>query len=258
MINSTALNLSLTFFKTHFNWVFNLNYIKEKRKIKRFENINLNKKVIIICNGPSLNEINFDDIQKRNIDTIGLNKINLLFSKTDFRPNYIVAINKHVIDQNKSFYRKTIIPTFLDANNSKEINSENICKIFSLPNRGYFSEDISKGYCQGFTVTFAALQLAYYMGYNQIALIGCDHYFKDKGIPNKLIISKGDDLNHFDKSYFKKGDKWQLPDLIGSEFHYQIARDLMLTKNIKIVNCTENSYLNIFPKEPLIKFINDR
>ena len=73
-----------------------------------FENKYSNEKAVIICNGPSLLKV--DLALLKNVYTFGLNKINLLFGKSDFRPSAIVAVNKYVIEQNADFYDSTDIP----------------------------------------------------------------------------------------------------------------------------------------------------
>ena len=100
------------------------------------------------------------------------------------------------------------------------------------------------------------MQLAYHMGYDEVGLIGCDHYFKDKGIPNTTIKTVDIDRNHFDPNYFGKGMEWQLPDILGSEFHYQISRDFFQKNNKKIYNCTNGGHLEIFERKSLSNFID--
>ena len=73
---------------------------QSRQKLKGFRNKYADKKCVIICNGPSLNEVDLSALE--NVFCFGLNKINLKFSKTKFRPNVIVAVNPLVIQQNLS------------------------------------------------------------------------------------------------------------------------------------------------------------
>jgi hypothetical protein len=99
------------------------------------------------------------------------------------------------------------------------------------------------------------MQLAFHMGFKDVALIGCDHNFATKGAANKTVISGEKDDNHFDKNYFAGGVKWQLPDLFQSEINYTIAKDMYESTGRRIVNCTEGGNLEIFPKTQLSEFI---
>jgi hypothetical protein len=92
------------------------------------------------------------------------------------------------------------------------------------------------------------MQLAYYMGFQQVILIGVDHNFKDKGEAHKLVTSTGADENHFHPDYFGKGVKWQLPDLETSEIAYQFAREAYEADGRQILDATVGGKLTIFPK----------
>jgi hypothetical protein len=92
------------------------------------------------------------------------------------------------------------------------------------------------------------MQLAYYMGFSQVVLIGVDHNFKTKGEPNTLVESGGVDPDHFHPDYFGKGVKWQLPDLERSEMAYNLARYQYALAGREILDATVGGKLDVFPK----------
>ena len=122
--------------------------------------------------------------------------------------------------------------------------------VFIRPRSGpKFCCNIStQGAWDGTTVTFVAMQIAYYMGFSEVILIGVNHNFKTKGEPHKIVISEGEDPNHFDPNYFGKGVKWQLPDLKTSEKAYTLARDAYLKAGRQILDATVDGKLTVFPK----------
>jgi hypothetical protein len=101
---------------------------------------------------------------------------------------------------------------------------------------------------EGATVTFGAMQLAYFMGFKTVYLIGVDHSFATQGKPNTTITSEGDDPNHFNPGYFGKGFRWQLPDLETSEMAYTMARSAYQKADREIIDATVGGKLTIFPK----------
>jgi hypothetical protein len=111
-----------------------------------------------------------------------------------------------------------------------------------------FSPDMTKRIFEGFTVTNVALQLAFYMGFDETILIGVDHNYATKGPPNTTVVSSGDDPNHFAPGYFGKGFRWQLPDLEGSERAYCLAKDAYASSNRRILDATIDGKLTVFPK----------
>ncbi|HVW97773.1 MAG TPA: 6-hydroxymethylpterin diphosphokinase MptE-like protein [Mucilaginibacter sp.] len=235
-------------------WDLNSKSWDSKRKLTELKDKYSGKKAVILCNGPSLNKVNFD-LFNDDIFTFGLNKINLLFEKSDFRPSAIVAVNDFVIEQNKDFYNETDIPLFLDSRTNKHINSRrNVHFLHSTPVK-IFVKNCSGSINQGGTVTFVAMQLAFHMGFSEVGLVGCDHYFKDKGFSNSVVTSTSADANHFDPRYFAAGQQWQLPDLNQSEYSYSLAKENFEAHNRKIYNCTEGGHLEIYDRKPLEEFL---
>ena len=101
---------------------------------------------------------------------------------------------------------------------------------------------------EGATVTYVALQLAYFMGFDPVILIGVDHSFKSKGKANSTVVSQGDDPDHFHAGYFGKGFRWQLPDLDTSEVGYAMARQAYEADGRQVLDATVGGQLQVFDK----------
>jgi hypothetical protein len=238
-------------------WDLNIRSWHSRKKINKLKNLYAGKKAVIICNGPSLRKVNFDEYIDSDVYFIGLNKINLMFDETKFRPNAIVASNYFVIEQNKDFYNETNIQLFLNSDKNSLIKDrKNVVFVnySSIPRK--FAKDCSMSLFQGHTVTYTAMQLAYHMGFTKVGLIGCDHHFETKGISNKTVIAGETDPNHFHPKYFADGVKWDLPDLLGSEYHYDLADKMFKEDDRKIINCTEGGKLEVFERMKFEEFID--
>ena len=94
----------------------------------------------------------------------------------------------------------------------------------------WFFTDLTEGCWEGNTVTMVAIQLAYYMGFSEVYLLGVDHSYQFNGTPHAEQLSTGDDPNHFAPNYFGKGFRWHLPDLEGSELAYRVANHIFKMK----------------------------
>jgi hypothetical protein len=92
------------------------------------------------------------------------------------------------------------------------------------------------------------MQLAYFMGFSEVILIGVDHSFTTQGPAHKEVVSEGSDPDHFDPNYFGKGFRWQLPDLAQSEKGYAELKKMFEEDNRRILDATVNGKLNVFPK----------
>ncbi len=228
-----------------------------RKKLRAIKDKYYNQKAIIVCNGPSL--LKSDLKLLKNIFIFGLNKINLLFDISEFTPSCIVAVNPFVIEQNADFYNQTKMPLFLDSKGMKYIRSRpNVTYLHSNDKLRDFAQDCTISIYGGTTVTFVAMQLAFHLGFFDVALIGCDHYFSTKGIPNQTVVSGKKDCNHFDPNYFSEGEKWQLPDLLQSEVAYTMAKIIFEENGRRIVNATEGGKLDIFDRVNLVRFYRDQ
>ncbi|MDG1418764.1 MAG: hypothetical protein P8P99_13270, partial [Maricaulis sp.] len=101
--------------------------------------------------------------------------------------------------------------------------------------------------------TFVALQLAYWMGFQKIIILGLDHQYslerhEEELAPHQTAQRQFSDTNHFHTEYFGAGMKWQLPDLAESERAYAEAERAFSADGRKIVNATPGSQLNIFER----------
>ena len=235
-------------------WDLTLESWRSRSKLKELFNKYENQKAVILCNGPSLLSTDFD--QLGGVFTFGLNKINLLFDKVSFRPSCVVAVNPHVIEQNAEFYQRTDIPLFLDSFARKFVPStRQRCFLHSTSEPG-FARRCEWSIYQGHTVTYVAMQLAFHLGFSEVALVGCDHSFATKGPPNKTVVAGSEDENHFDPNYFAGGVKWQLPDLFESEVAYARAGKVYEAFGRRLFNSTVGGNLEVFERRELSDFLS--
>lgn len=230
-------------------WDLRTESFRSRRIIKQYRDKFKDSKAVIVCNGPSLLQTDLSCL--KNVYTFGLNKINLLFDKSSFRPSSIVAVNLLVIEQNKDFYNTTALPLFLDSGATKWVRPRPNVAFMPSGDQPKFARDCSMSIAQGYTVTYVAMQLAFHFGFRNVALVGCDHSFAAKGRANDTVLSNSPDKSHFDPNYFGPGLQWQLPDLVGSEFYYQKAGETFSDAGGEIVNCTLGGKLELFRRVEL-------
>lgn len=213
------------------------------------------RKAVILCNGPSLLKVDFAALHEAEVFCFGLNKINLLFDSTRFRPGCVVAVNALVIEQNAAFYNSTDLPLFLDRRAVGMVKGRPNVAFLHGGGFPYFARDCSVSLYQGHTVTYVALQLAFHMGFREVALVGADHTFATKGPANLAVVSGGKDESHFHPDYFAGGMQWQLPDLFQSEVAYTMARDMYAAFGGAVVNATVGGQLEVFKRVALDDFL---
>lgn len=219
-------------------------------RLERFRARHKGEDLILICNGPSLNKTDFGKLRKKNI--MGLNKIYLGFSKYKLYPRYYLAVNQQVISQSSSAIKDLKCVNFIASGDYHgKIQSSTLTHWIKadLPPMG-FSKDICLGMHQGWTVTHAALQIAYFMAFQRVIIIGMDHRYQYEGLPNELKEMSGPDPNHFCSDYFQ-GCLWNNPDLGQAEEAYRIAKHAYEEAGRSIIDCTVDGACEVFEKRSL-------
>jgi len=181
--------------------------------LREYKDIHDGERIFIVGNGPSLNKTPLEDL--KNEFTMGINKIDLIYSKTSWRPSYYVFYDFEVYKNRqfppgllKNITRnvETGVPSFISEpgrtyleeqenieyfnpdseNNTKKrkkaINTKSVNELWS-------TDITDRVYNFGSTIS-AATQIACYMGFDKIYFIGTDLY----KVPTPyLIFKKGGD-----------------------------------------------------------------
>jgi len=236
------------------DWAWHLSRpaLVSKWRLEQYRNIHAGERCFIIGNGPSLQQMDLSNL--KNEYTFGMNRIYLMFDKLGFESTYFASVNTLVIEQCGADIAQLQMPKFISWRSREHIpftdNLMFLRTMYGVGNFPFFSTDLAETVWEGATVTYVAMQIAYFMGFSQVILIGVDHNFATKGAPNTTITSTGDDPDHFDPNYFGKGFRWQLPDLDTSEFAYTVARYVYESDKREIFDATVGGKLQVFRKVP--------
>jgi len=223
-------------------------YRASMQRLPSYQNRHVGKRCFIIGNGPSLK--NTDLTLLKNEFTFGLNRIYMNFEKMGFETTYHVVVNELVVEQCAKEIAALSMPKFIGWHCRDLVDfSDNTQFLWTRSGlRSWFFTDLTEGCWEGSTVTMVAIQLAYYMGFREVVLVGIDHSYKFEGNPHAAVVSTGEDPNHFDANYFGKGFKWHLPDLEGSELSYRVAKHVYAQSGRRIIDATVGGKLQVFPK----------
>lgn len=231
--------------------------------LEQFKNIHRGERCVIIGNGPSLNQL---DLRKLKSEyTIGVNGIFYASEQMGFDPTYYVVEDTMVMRDNVEAIRAFAAGHKFFPSIYRRYIGEAPNVTYFMMNRGFYTEN-SPSYCvprfstdasqrlySGQSVTIINLQLAYYMGFSEVAVIGMDFSYTipdDAKVDGTLILSMGDDPNHFHPDYFGKGKTWKDPKLDRVLANYQLAKAMFEADGRRIVNATAGGKLEIFDRAP--------
>ena len=221
-----------------------------KEKLLSLKDIHKGKRCFIVGNGPSLN---VNDLEKLKGEIcFGTHRIYNIFDKTDWRPTYYCAQDYNLvrssIDDIKRLDAEIKFIAMLQNQRYPSISNATfikmVCERF-YPDLPKFSEDLAQdGIYEGFTVSYMCLQIAVYMGFSEIYLLGVDHSYSKVMLPNGEVLSATNVDDHFSEN-----DKLEnIPQLYKSTLAYKKANCYAKENGIKVLNATRGGELEAFER----------
>lgn len=252
------LNKSIRCFRKDrgaFGLTYKIRWEKNKHKyerLKKYKDIHKGEKCFIIGTGPSLA---LDDINKlKGQHCIGVNTLYKLYAKTDWRASYYCIIDPTTYAgigaDLKKHHKDTL---FLAGNRVKETDgsinqfSLECSSFYRMPYLEYFDtpclfgNNLSKEIYDGASVVYAAMQIAVYMGFKDIYLLGTDCNY-DKG-----IVLHSNSLE-YDKNYKYN---WTTQTSLTMIKGFEVAKRYADEHRINIYNATRGGMLEVFPRVDL-------
>lgn len=248
----------------------------------KYKGIHVGKRCFIMGNGPSLNETNLEKLDGEIV--FGCNSVFLLFDRIKWRPTYYTCVDSRVLPDRapdiddmlrahpsmtsffpneivehtgdmRRFPTRTIVPPGKTRNFFQERPNA-----FDRTPPAAFSTDINDHIVQPYTVAITMLQIAAYMGFSEIYLIGCDTSYTvpddtvkegvkaDGDVGLALTSTTDDDPNHFDPRYFGAGRKWHDPQPHMMIEHHKHAYEACKALGVKVFNATVGGKLEVYPR----------
>lgn len=246
------------------------NCAKGQDKIKEYEEANLyrisqlrnlyaGRRCFILGNGPSLK---ISDIERLKSDiTFACNRIYLLFGETTWRPTYYTISDPLGAEQFASHINSLpLTKLFSDSVRQHFRDRDDITWFEQIQyardddfSDFAFSFDLTKGIYHGATTLYIQLQIALFMGFTEVYLLGVDFDYK---LPAKIcqrsglgvIVEHGAENNHFHPNYRVAKERWWLAD---KEFQYKtfsFAHEVFRSAGRAIYNASRISELDVFPR----------
>jgi len=219
------------------------------------------ERCFIVGNGPSLNQHDLSLLKDEY--SFAVNSIYYKTDETGYRPTFFVVEDSSVMAENIDRIKEYEAPYKFFPTNYKSLHPEGDNVYFFKMNRSFyeksspfyciprFSADASKVLYCGQSVTYINLQLAYFMGFTEVYLIGMDFSYvipKEHKRRGDIIESTTDDPNHFHKDYFGVGKTWKDPKLERVGANYRQAKLSYEAVGRKIYNATIGGKLDIFDR----------
>ena len=226
------------------------------RSIAKLKDSHKGEKCFVIGNGPSLSAADLQVLHEHSIPCFGSNRIFKIFDQTDWRPTFFasedVIILRGIQREVEAIpAEKKFIPVNLKWFEGIDIQgadyfyldySEELGDTFGM------SLDAAHGVKCHATITTTCLQLAIYMGFSEIYLLGVDHNFAKMIDKNGNVVTDANIKNHFTEEYDK--------DIIDQGFQIDSATEAYLNierlsrklGTFRVYNATRGGKLEVYER----------
>ena len=211
------------------------------QRISELKNRYLGNRCFIVATGPSLKEEDLEVLSKNNELTMSVNRI--YESGVDWSPTFYVCTDSFLLNRSRDKIMrypakyKFIGDSASNFEDGEQTNLYNMhvvsCGKFEADALLAFSDDAAQCVFCGFTVTYSCIQLAVYMGFKEIYLLGVDCNYS-----GKLHFYNSDQLEKKIADHNENG-------MIKS---YKSAKKYADEHGIKIFNATRGGALEVFPR----------
>lgn len=218
------------------------------------------KRCFLIGNGPSLNQTDLSALKDE--VTFAVNSFFLKARDLDWTPTFYM-VEDHLVAEDRAYWinkfkgSTKLFPAYLGYAfpAAEDTIFYNHRPRVSYPHGFDFSLEADKITYTGCTVTFSMMQIAAYLGFEEIYLIGVDASYDIPADTQEgtdyavgVLDMKSDDTNHFDPNYFGKGFRWHDPQVGKMVEAYGEARRTLEGTGQNIYNATVGGMLEVFER----------
>jgi hypothetical protein len=217
-------------------------------KIKTYKDIHKGERCFIVCTGPSLT---YRDLEMLKGEiSFGMNSIIKGFQNTDWRPTYYGIQDRFVYEELQDYIYSEVnsIIFIADVIEKRKYKIPSDAVDFPLSYYKHFLSGVK--YCtkfssnpsalvyDGYTITYSLLQIAVYMGFKDIYLLGCDCFYSADPQKQHFVESK-----RVDPTFSVAKDR-----MISA---YKEAKKYADKHYVSIYNATRGGYLEVFDRVSL-------
>lgn len=226
---------------------------KNIEKILALKDKHKNQRCFIICNGPSLSADDLTRIHKNGDISIASNKIDMIFSRTPWRPTYYAVFDygyaRTLLDTMNNMICEQMFFPIDSFRSTGRVKRDNIVWLNTngTNENELFSTDLTRYIHPWFTVTYCMIQILNWMGIREMYIIGCDNsYAKTKNEDGS--ITNNNHSSHFEGYEGKQKDNSATVAIHELDKAYFYAREFADKHGINIYNATRGGYLEAFER----------
>lgn len=227
------------------------------KKLKSLHNKYEGRRCFIIATGPSLT---VDDVLLLKDEyTIGMNNVCLLYDKIPWRANMLGVQDKWVYEKIYPVLKTAPQNVFVSSEIGREYSNSECFNRFPL-NFYYhlfdfryseklsakFSDNAFRMVYDAYSITFSLMQIAVYMGFKEIYLLGCDC---------NQAVGK---VNHFMENGHEESSEKLATSADRNIFGHTEIKKFCDERGVKVYNATRGGALEVYPRVRLEDVLSNK
>ena len=227
------------------------------RKLGDLHGRGIGRRCFFIGNGPSLKAEDLTRLHEAGETTFAFNRIFNIFELTPWRPTFYISQDEKMLSGsldtvNTLAMGTKLIPIqmkwYFDCPVKDAVYFNIAHQSADDPLAFRFSDDISRQIYNSSTCMYTAAQIAAYMGFHEIYLIGVDHHFHTS-INNKgEIVVDNTAKDYFTERYNEDKADLYIPNTEKSTLTYIAMKHHCDTRGVKVYNATRGGKLEVFER----------
>ena len=231
------------------------------KSYRKFKDLHKGETGLLVANGPSLADVPIEFL--KSYVTLGCNRITHM--TPEFVPTYYACLGMNQVS--KEDQRETIYPTiehpdckaaFINRLMIHEFPYDNVYSLlggwaYHLPETAFFSLDPLNITGLHATMTFVLLQIAFYMGFDTILIVGLDHNYPEG---TKRHFYDDGEFPDFEQApgpiYENDSEVWQEH----ATAVLSLAQEVYIEHGRQVINLTSGSHCEVFRKEALSAWLD--
>lgn len=230
---------------------------KYGRKLALHKNAYAGKRCFLIGNGPSLKAADLSTLHENGEVSFAFNRIYSIFDETLWRPTFYISQDEKMLQGCANIVDQLDLPVKfvpiqlhwyygIDIHDALYFNMN--WQQVENPMDFAFSDNAAHGLECASTVMYTAAQLAAYMGFSEIYLIGVDHHFHISQNNQGEIVVDNTVKDYFSEKYNEDKENLYIPNTEKSTLTYIAMKEQCEKRGIKVYNATRGGKLEVFER----------
>lgn len=207
-------------------------YAASVQRVERYTGLHRGQRCVIVDSDANLDGMDLSLLSDE--VTFGVDQVGLGAGVQGLSITYYVSVSPPVLEQSGQEIAELTCPKFVSVAGYPHVKADETLMFLGWKPYWEFSEDASRGVCQDHSSAYAAMQIAFYMGFGEVVFVGGESRSCEGGADPVL-----------------RGGPYVAPGVARrdtSEIAFRMAQVCFDRSGRRVLDATLNGNLSVFPK----------